>query len=140
MYSSGVLSMENPVALLYKTFFEVSLHFGRRGREGLRELTKSDIIFKKDVDGVEYATLNFNPHEKNHPGKTHHEAQHVQKMYATGGKDCPVASLKIYMGKLHPDCESLFQKPHGEEYKKSNVWYCKAAVGVNQLGNFINNF
>lgn len=137
MYSSGVLAKSDPVSLQFKTFFEVSLHFGRRGREGLRELNKSDIIFKHDDEGVEYATLNFNPHEKNHPGKTHHEAQHVQKMYATGGPDCPVASLKLYISKLHPDCECFFQKPRGDEYKKSNIWYCDAPVGVNNLGTFM---
>lgn len=32
MYSSGVLSNEDPTSLQYKIFFELTLHFGRRGR------------------------------------------------------------------------------------------------------------
>lgn len=137
MYGSGVLSKNDPVSLQYKTFFELLLHFGRRGREGLRELNKSDIIFKTDDEGVEFATLKYNPHEKNHPGKNTHEAQHVQKMYATGGEDCPVSSLKLYMSKLNPECESFFQQPRGQEYLRSCIWYTKAPVGVNTLGNFM---
>lgn len=38
LYTSGALSDSNPWALQNKVFFEVCLHFGRRGHEGLRKL------------------------------------------------------------------------------------------------------
>lgn len=52
IYASGVLSLSTPMSLQFKVFFELSLHFGRRGREGLRELSKNDIHFVKDSDGA----------------------------------------------------------------------------------------
>ena len=60
MYSSGVLGCSSPETLLNKVFVEVSLHFGRRGREGLREMTKDAIVFKIDDFGRHYATVKFN--------------------------------------------------------------------------------
>lgn len=46
MYSTNTLSEDNPTALQLKVYFELGLHFGRRGREGLRDLQKSQIVFK----------------------------------------------------------------------------------------------
>ena len=59
MYSSGVLGCESRHALLNKVFLEISLQFSRRGREGLRGLTKDAIEFKFDDAGREYATIRF---------------------------------------------------------------------------------
>lgn len=96
IYSSGVLSNDDLTSLQYKIVFELTLHFGRRGREGLKELQREDIVFKFDDNGVQYATLAYNPHEKNHQATTHHITEHEQKTFATNGDDCPVRSLKFY--------------------------------------------
>ena len=37
--------------LLYRTFYEVVSHFGRRGREGLRQLSKGFLTLKTDASG-----------------------------------------------------------------------------------------
>ena len=47
MYLTKVLGVHTPRALQYKTFFELVLHFGRRGQEGLRLLEKGHILFEK---------------------------------------------------------------------------------------------
>ena len=64
MYSSGVLGIDNPVALQHKMYVEVALHFGRHGREGLCELTKNSFCEKVDLDGRTYITLGFNELQK----------------------------------------------------------------------------
>lgn len=41
LYKSGAFSLNTPINRQNKVYFEVSLHFWSRGREGLRELQKS---------------------------------------------------------------------------------------------------
>ena len=41
MYKTGTLSTSDPVALQRKVFFDLSFHFTRREREGLRALEKN---------------------------------------------------------------------------------------------------
>ena len=66
MYSSGVLGNDNPISLQNKVFFELCLHFGRRGKEGLHALKKNSFEYVVgDCDPtIQYATLNFNEKTK----------------------------------------------------------------------------
>ena len=137
MYDSEVLSHKDPVALQRKVFFETVLHFGRRGREGLREMKKSDIVFKLDENGKEYATLAGNPLEKNHQGFSSREGEHSQIMYGTGDVNCPFTSLKFYLTKLNEKCEALFQRAKDVNWEDSPAWYVNSPVGVNPLGNMM---
>ncbi len=68
MYKSGTLCNSNPWGLLQKVFFEVSLHFCRRGCEGLRDLKPSSFKFCTDEQGQLYATMAYNETEKKKTG------------------------------------------------------------------------
>lgn len=136
LYSTGTLSDMDPTRLQYKIFFELCLHFGRRGREGLRELNKDQLVFELDEVGVEYVTLCFNPSEKNHQGLAKRDTEHDQRLYGTGSIYCPLKSLKKYINLLHPSCNALFQKPK-PNYATSAVWYCNSPVGQNTLAKFM---
>ena len=137
MYSSRVLSGDDPVALQRKVFFEVVLHFGRRGREGLRGINKSDIVFKVDENGKEYATLAFNSLEKNHQGFSSREGEHNQQMYGTGTENCPLTSLKFYLSKLNESCDTFFQRPQSVKWEASPSWYENSPVGFNTLAKMM---
>ena len=141
MYNTNTLSKNNPESLLNKVFFEVMLHFGRRGCEGLRTLEKGDIEIKCDAHGKKFATVAYNVSEKNHPGINPHETTHQQIMYACENKDqCPVESLELYLSKLHQDCTAFFQRPRVKPWKCTDpVWYCNAPVGKNSIAKMMPN-
>ena len=48
---------ETPLGLQRRVFFEICLHFGCRGREGLRSLRRDSFAIKQDATGLEYVTL-----------------------------------------------------------------------------------
>ena len=49
--------------------------------------------------------------------------------------NCPIKSLHLYLSKLHPECDSFFQKPRsGDKVVHEDIWYYNKAVGVNTLG------
>ena len=95
--------------------FEVSLHFGRPGREHWRSLKKSLFVFKKDDtdERRECVTINYNEMSKN---KNHGVETNIkekdQRMYSFESESlCPVYSLKLYLSKLSLQEESFLQKP-----------------------------
>ena len=138
LYSSGVLSCEDPCALQNKVFVELSLHFARRGREGLRDLRKDSFRVMRDAGGREYICMAYNEKEKNHQGGDVSSIKSSEKeavMYAVDNDElCPVKSFKLYLGKLHPECDAFFQTPN-KNFKKSGVWYKKCPVGINTIGS-----
>ena len=138
LYSSGVLSNSNPENLQYKVFFEVSLHFGRRGREGWHALKKDSFQFfvddsKKDC---EYVTIAVNEvTKKNHGINTVEEKD--QRMYAAPGHDdCPVKSLKLYLSKLSRKEDSFLQTPRKIYKLEDDAWYF-GRMGINTIENFM---
>lgn len=138
MYSSGTLSNNTPKSLLRKVFVELCLHFGRRGREGLRELKKDSIVFKFDDQGREYATLKYHEMEKNHQGVDMKESNKIPLMYSQpDDEQCPVYSLKLYLAKLNPKCNDLFQNPRSKWTETSDIWYENKALGKNTLASMM---
>lgn len=137
MYQSGTLSNLNPTSLQLKVYFEMCMHFGRRGREGLRELTKNHFVFTRDDAGIEFVTLAFNPSEKNRQGEKVRDIEHDQRLYAVGGENCPLVSLRKYINLLNPKCTAFFQRPKVENFSESDVWYMNAPVGLNKISEFM---
>ncbi len=56
--------VDTPQGLQYRMFYELLMHFGRRGREGLRELRKDTFEVKEDGNGQEYVRITCNELEK----------------------------------------------------------------------------
>ena len=135
LYTTGVLSDLTPLSLIRKVFVEISINFGRCGREGLRQLSKHSIVIKVDDRGREFATIDFNELDKTHQTSDLKHADKSQIMYSQEQSEfCPVKSLKKYISKLHPACEAFFQKPKvlpsPEEHE---CWYYNRCLGVHKL-------
>ena len=88
---------ENPQGLHDKVLIDLMFHFGRRVREGLRELRKDSFEFAVDGEGMEYVTLAYNEHDKNHHDLDREAEETDKQMYAEEGElYCPVSILKLY--------------------------------------------
>ena len=57
-------------------------------------------------------------------------------MYETGGIKCPVMSYRLYLDKLHPESNFLWQRPR-TMYSGSDTWFCNVPIGKNTLGGFM---
>ena len=93
LYSSKTLSNENPTALQRKVYFELSLHFARRGREGLRDLKVSSFVTKVDDAGNTYITLNHNEKSKKDQGDK--KGGHLERSAHVRTEIRPIMSGKI---------------------------------------------
>lgn len=139
MYSSLALSNDNPQSLQHKVFFEISLHFGRRGREGLYQLQKESFCFKTDDRGCEYVTIVHNECSKKNKGLDAKLKEKEQLLYAApNDPNCPVESLRLYLSKLNPQDPSFFQRPRtGKNVLNEPIWYCNKRVGENKIAGFM---
>ena len=136
MYSTETLSNKNPQALQYKVFFEISLHFARRAKEGLRDLRKSSFEIKSDHDGTRYATIAYNEKSKKDHGEFKDFVEKEQRLYEQPQESsCPLKSLELYLSKLHPNNDDFFQQPRASI--KDEIWYNGRPVGTGTLAQFM---
>jgi site-specific recombinase XerD len=126
------LDLNDPTGLQDKVFLDIMLHFGRRGREGLAEMTKDSFLVKRDQSGFEYVTLSFNEYDKNH--KVEHEDKQ-QLMFASDDEMCPVRSFRKYVNVLNPNLDRFWQRP--KKQGKGVIWYENAPVGKNKLAKML---
>lgn len=138
LYLSVAFNVNSPSGLLNKVWFEICLHFCRRGRENQRELTPSMFAFKTDDKGKEYLCQVRSEVTKNHQGMLSSEQDNkTVRMYATHTELCPVNSVRKYLSKRNPECPALFQTPRNSFMEFESVWYEKRPLGKNRLGSMM---
>ena len=134
LHDSKVLNTTTPDGLQKLVWFNIQYKLCRHGREGQRTIKKDDFEFKIDDVGREYACLKYLHAQKNHKGDSVKDKEERPVMYGTGGQDCPLAALKLYISKLNPKCDAFFQQPK-RKWKSSDIcWYHNIPVGINTLG------
>ena len=131
----------NPQALQHKVFYELNFYMAKRGREGLRNLTRDSFNILKDHRGREYVMLAHDEATKTGQGDEEHDNDTDQDnvMYEQPNSDrCPVKSFKFYLSKLNPLQTAFFQQPVRKAVSKVSVpWYQNQAVGKNKIGGFM---
>ena len=135
----GVFSLSSPRPLQRKVFFELLYFFCRRGLKNIRELTKETFCVRTDENGVEYVIQSSDELRKNSRGAANDPDQDGGIMQATGLPNCPVKSFKLYLSKLNPALNELFQRlksafsfnPNGD------VWYDAQVIGKKFLEKFM---
>ncbi|XP_010193380.1 PREDICTED: uncharacterized protein LOC104548916, partial [Mesitornis unicolor] len=133
---SGVLGLHSPLALVNKVWFDLQLHFAKRGREILRDLAPDAFVIEKDKNGRRYAMFRYPGKGKN--GEDPHK---MGKMYdMPGDPNCPVFSLELYLSKLPPEPPAFYLHPlklTSEQMQEQPVWYKREPMGVNYLGTMM---
>ncbi|KAM6386382.1 activating transcription factor 7-interacting protein 1 isoform 5-T5 [Alca torda] len=133
---SGVLGLHSPLALVNKVWFDLQLHFAKRGREILRDLAPDAFVVEKDKNGRRYAMFRYPGKGKN--GEDPHK---MGKMYdMPGDPNCPVFSLELYLSKLPPEPPAFYLHPlklTSEQMQEQPVWYKREPMGVNYLGTMM---
>ena len=137
LYSSPALSTDHPKSLLRKVFFDIMYFLCRRGQENLRTLTKTSFVVKHDEHGVEFVTKDIEEFDKNH--RLNDKDVDGGVIMATGKRNCAVAAFKLYVSKLNPKIDALFQRPKLSKFNiaDSRPWYDAQVIGVNSLTNMM---
>jgi hypothetical protein len=98
------------------------------------------IYVAKDGQGREFVEKKYFEVDKNHrEGTGIDDTNGDGRMYDRPGSPfCPVASYKKYLSNLHPQLDSLWQRPHDTFNEESN-WYQMSRLGVNTINSIMVN-
>ena len=137
-YLTPGLKIGDTKVLLHKIFFDVVYYTGRRGKEGLRSLSKTSFNIKKGSDGQDFIEINFNEKSKKNQGDESsssknalHNDHHIISAQP-GNILCPVETFKTYVGKLNHKCDAFFQY-----YSKDRRDFENMPVGKNSLATLM---
>ncbi|XP_021368185.1 uncharacterized protein LOC110459952 isoform X6 [Mizuhopecten yessoensis] len=126
LYSSSLLSCNDPFSLQNKVWMDVNLYFGVLSRIYLRQLRKESFVLATDPNvGRRYFRI-----IDSHIGKDKVTARMYEQI---GSPFCPVSSLLLYLTKLNPNSDVFFQQPRREG--NLQYWYTETAVGKNVHSN-----
>ena len=135
-YFKPGLANGNTEVLLHKVFFDIMFHTGRRGKEGLRALSKKSFQVKTAADGKEFIKITFNEVTKKNQGDqnssglaTLHNNHAIINEQKTS-ELCPVNTFKHYLANLNEKCDAFFQHPN--EYPSGMVSLTEPLVWTNQ--------
>ena len=116
------------------------LSFWRRGREGWRELSKTNYEITLQDVGKRYVNLRQAKRTKNYQGGSRQGDQdyHDVRMYETDVNSLldPVNSYEFYISKLNPGIGPLFQTPK-KVYDANGCWLICESLGKNVITNII---
>lgn len=132
---SRYFNRRTPQRLQDEVFFTIVYHFGFRGREWMRSLTKSSLKFSVNGDETFIDLLKATKEKNVKAGKAESFRQII--ITETENKDlCPVEAIKLYYSKLPNDSTTLFPKPKINWTK--GTWYCqKEPLGKNTLNDMM---
>lgn len=137
LYASIHLDPNTPAGLLNKVQFDIRMYFFRRGMENMSKMRKSTFKVTKDPEtGLKIVVKvdeNGNQNENDHENITGIMPECV------GSSMCPVKSFELYLSKVHPDCDRLWQRPREHFCHNDEVWFCRSAVGEKNLAKFMSN-
>lgn len=123
LYQSSALRTSSPQTLLNKVWFDIMFFLvrdGGGGRYTQRELTRESFSFSIDEHGRDFVSA----------------VQNERRMYALPGDPrCPVSAFQLYLSKLNPSSNALFQHPI--PHPSTDIWYSTKPVGVNVLGSMM---
>lgn len=137
LYASVHLDPNTPAGLLNKVQFDIRMYFFRRGMENMSKMTKSTFKVMKDPETGLKIVVKVD--ETGNQKENDHENSTGIMPECIGSHMCPVKSFELYLSKVHPDCDRLWQRPREHFYHNDEIWFCRSAVGEKNLAKFMSN-
>ena len=139
LVESSVIGTGNPMSLQRLVWLSLALHFGKRGSEGWRGMTKNTLVQSVDAEGKTFLEYSACEKQKNHPGDVGAASYRPEaRVYARPGSPlCPVEAYNKYLSVLHPEICELWQKPNHHWKGPECFWYCRAPMGRKMLDTML---
>ncbi|CAG2187434.1 KCTD1_15 [Mytilus edulis] len=129
IYTSGIFGNgENytPKLLLYKVWFELTLHFSNFLRKNGSRLRREELKIATDEKGRLFCTFCLNE-------MVDTRWMDAPRIYSMPGNPfCPMKSILLYISHLNPNNDLLFQKP-AKFFKHDAEWYTSSPLSQHTI-------
>lgn len=129
IYTSGIFGNgENytPKLLLYKVWFELTLHFSNFLRKNGSRLRREELKIATDEKGRLFCTFCLNE-------MVDTRWMDAPRIYSMPGNPfCPMKSILLYISHLNPNNDLLFQKP-AKFFKQDAEWYTSSPLSQHTI-------
>jgi hypothetical protein len=140
LYKSLYMRPSTPAGLQNKVQFDLRLYFARRGNENMAALYKTTFVVKTNSNGLNYVERSQGEAQKNHNGNDPEKASSGIMPERPDHPLCPVRSFELYLSKLNPKFERLWQYPVDAFNDDDEIWYYNKPMGINTLRTFMQTF
>ncbi|KAJ8318111.1 hypothetical protein KUTeg_003202 [Tegillarca granosa] len=106
-------------------------------RENLRQMTKSTFKVDQDDTWKRYVYQSADELGKNHRENSTNNNTEGRMYKIPGSRNCPVFSFELYISKLNPNCEALWQKPKDSLSASDVIWHCNSPLGKKSLSKMM---
>ena len=128
------LNTDTPYQLQAKVQFDVCFYIFRLCAERLVDMEKNTFVIKKDPNtGLRYVTKRQVKESK----REENEQFSGFMPECPGDPKCPVASFEKLLNLLHPECDSLWQRPREFVYSEDPVWFYNQSCGRGTASTFM---
>lgn len=126
LVGSGLLSVDTPLGLLRKVWFDLTVHLGCAGQDALRSLNINSFALHTDEHGKKYYCLTHDMSKET--ARSFQEMQYWNwegRMYEIVDDQslCPVHSLSLYLSKRNLQKDAFFQRPKLFLRPGDQCWY-----------------
>ena len=138
-----LMKKEDPVALRFRVWYLLGIHFVSRGGEFHHQLSINSFKFESDEMGSEFLSISHETHQKNHQGGLDDATEETQdkRMYAVpNSPSCPLSTIKHFLSRCDPAAKSLFNQCCKEALRcpsMYNTWYNVTPVKVKNFSAFM---
>ena len=135
LYSS--FDVETPGGLQENVWFDIMFRLCRRGRENLRQMTKSSLAVAVDATDAKSVFQVEDEYNRNHSeNDTSSDTPNEGSVYAAveGHSLCPVKTFELYKSKPNPNCPLLWTNSKENPTNADDCWYSKSPLREKTLG------
>lgn len=138
LWQSGQLGDETPKSIIRTLWWQLTQHFGLRGRQEHHSMRVEDFKFRRDESGTTYIMFSEGITKTRQSGLHQKNRLQLPKMFATESDRCPVKLFRKYLSKRPVEL-----KESGPFYLQpivnplTDVWYKKQPMGINSINGIM---
>ena len=138
LWECGQLGDKTPKSIIATLWWQLTQHFGLRGRQEQHSIKVEDFSFRKDETGASYIVYAEGIIKTRQSGLHQKSWLQLPKMFETQSERCPVKLFQKYLSKRPVGTEKsgpFYLQPIANPL--TNIWYKKTLMGINSINSMM---